>query len=57
MQIDIHGMGGGVEGLFFYFGEQVGGRDGRTAGEGRGLIVEMGREEGWRRPGGPDPGV
>jgi hypothetical protein len=40
-------MGGGVEGLFFYFGEQVGGRYGRTAGEGRGLIVETGQGTGW----------
>jgi hypothetical protein len=50
-------MGGGVEGLFFYFGEQGGERDGRTAGEGRGLFVEMGREDGWRRPGGLPQGV
>ena len=37
--------------MFFYFGKQVGGRDGRTAWEGRGLFVEMGLKEGWEAAG------
>jgi hypothetical protein len=37
--------------LFFYFGEHGGGRNGRTAGEVRGLIVETGPGTGWETAG------